>query len=45
MVSRGFCPNCGAPIYSANSSWRGMVFIRASSLDDPDMVTLQMVEL
>ena len=42
MVSRGFCPDCGAPILSRNAAMPGMVFVRASSLDDPDLVTPQM---
>jgi len=36
-VSRGFCPNCGSAIYSKNSGMPGMVFLRASSLDDPEV--------
>lgn len=43
IVSRHFCPNCGCAIHSTNSAMPGMVFIRASSLDDPDIVTPQMV--
>lgn len=39
MVSRGFCPSCGSPIYSRNSGMPGMVFVRASSLDSPDAFT------
>lgn len=39
IVSRGFCPDCGSPVYSVNSGWDGMAFIRASSLDDPNAVT------
>lgn len=42
-VSRGFCPTCGSPVYSTNSSMQGMVFVRASSLDDPNVFTPQMV--
>jgi hypothetical protein len=34
MVSRGFCPNCGSAIYSTNAGMPGVVFVRASSLDD-----------
>lgn len=37
VVSRGFCPTCGAAIYSTNSAMPGMVFPRASSLDDPSI--------
>ena len=36
QVSRGFCPECGSAVYSRNSGMPGMVFVRASSLDDPD---------
>jgi hypothetical protein len=43
IVSRGFCPVCGSPIYSANSAMRGMLFLRASSLDDPEVFKPQMV--
>ena len=35
MVSRGFCPECGSAIVSKNSGMHGLVFVRASSLDDP----------
>ena len=37
MIRRGFCPNCGSAIYSTNSGVAGMAFIRASSLDDPEV--------
>ncbi len=43
MVSRGFCPTCGSPVYSRNSGIPGVVFVRASSLDDPDVFQPQMV--
>ncbi len=43
MVSRGFCPTCGSPVYSRNSGMPGVVFVRASSLDDPDIFHPQMV--
>ena len=42
-VSRGFCPTCGSAIYSTNSSMPGMVFVRASSLDDLEVFTPQVV--
>jgi hypothetical protein len=35
IVSRGFCPNCGSALYSKNDGVPGVVFPRASSLDDP----------
>lgn len=43
IVSRGFCPTCGSPVYSRNSGMAGMVFPRASVLDDPDAITPQMI--
>ena len=36
-VSRGFCPTCGSPVFSRNSGVPGMVFIRASSLDQAEV--------
>jgi hypothetical protein len=42
IVSRGFCPNCGSAIFSRNAAMPGMLFIRVSSLDDPDAVEPQM---
>ena len=42
IVSRGFCPTCGAAVYSRNAGMPGLVFPRASSLDDPDLVSPQM---
>ncbi len=43
VVSRGFCANCGSAILSRNSAMTGMAFLRASSLDDPNSVTPQMI--
>lgn len=43
IVTRHFCPACGSPVHSTNDAMPGMVFLRASSLDDPDAVTPQMV--
>ena len=42
VVSRGFCPTCGCPILSRNDAMPGMVFLRASTLDDLDAVEPQM---
>ena len=42
IVSRNFCPNCGSPVFSTNAGMPGMIFPRASSLDDPDLVKPQM---
>ena len=43
MVSRGFCPNCGSAVYSTNAGMPGLVFVRASSLDDPNEFKPQMI--
>lgn len=42
IVARHFCPTCGSPVYSTNEGMPGLVFPRASCLDDPDAVTPQM---
>ena len=42
-ISRGFCPTCGSAVFSRNSGMPGMVFIRASSLDDPEVFRPQMI--
>ncbi|MDE5457256.1 aldehyde-activating protein [Bradyrhizobium sp. CSA112] len=43
IISRGFCGTCGSPIYSKNSGMPGVVFPRASVLDDPEIAKPQMV--
>jgi hypothetical protein len=43
IVSRAFCPKCGAPLYSLNDAMPGLMFIRASSLDDLEVFKPQMV--
>lgn len=43
MVSRAFCPDCGSALFSRNAAMPGMLFLRASSLDDPDRVQPAMV--
>jgi hypothetical protein len=43
IVRRAFCPTCGAPLYSRNDAMPEMIFIRASSLDDPEVFKPQMV--
>jgi len=42
IVSRAFCPACGAPVYSTNSAMPQLVFIRASSLNDPEVFVPRM---
>ncbi len=43
IVSRGFCPTCGAPVLSKNSGMSALVFLRASSLDDLEVAKPQFV--
>jgi len=43
IVSRFFCSACGSPVYSTNSGMPGMTFLRASSLDDPEVFTANMI--
>ena len=43
MVHRGFCPHCGSALYSTNDGMPGVVFVRASSLDDLEVFKPQMV--
>jgi len=34
MISRGFCPKCGAPLFGISTSLPGVIGIKAGSLDD-----------
>jgi hypothetical protein len=43
VISRGFCPTCGSAILSRNSGFPNLVFVRASSMDDPESITPSMV--
>jgi hypothetical protein len=43
IVSRAFCPICGAPVYSLNAAMPDVIFLRASSLDDPEIFKPQMI--
>lgn len=43
IVKRGFCGTCGSPVYSKNSAMPGVVFPRASVLDDPEIAKPQMI--
>ncbi len=42
LISRHFCPTCGAPLFSRNSAMVDMIFLRASSLDDVEVFQPQM---
>lgn len=37
-ISRGFCGNCGSMIYSKSSGKPGALFLRVSTLDEPDTI-------
>lgn len=43
LVTRAFCPRCGSPVYSTNAANPDALFIRVSSLDDPEAFTPQMI--
>lgn len=43
IVGRRFCPTCGCAVYSVNSGMAGLVFLRASSLDDPEVFKPQVI--
>jgi hypothetical protein len=40
---RAFCPTCGSGVYARNGGMPGLVFLRASALDDPDLFSPQMI--
>lgn len=42
IVTRHFCPICGAAVFSTNAAMPGLVFLRASSLDDLEVFKPQM---
>jgi hypothetical protein len=43
VITRHFCPTCGAALFSTNSGMPGLMFLRASSLDDQEVFKPQMV--
>jgi hypothetical protein len=43
VVSRKFCPTCGAAVFSTNSGMPGFAFVRASSLDDLNAIAPSVV--
>ena len=36
-VRRGFCTECGSPVYNENLAMPDLAFLHASSLDDPEI--------
>jgi hypothetical protein len=37
-ITREFCPECGSPLFTRGQSCPGMVFIKAGSLDTPELI-------
>jgi hypothetical protein len=37
LMSRRFCPHCGTPLFSEAQSRPHLVFVRAGTLDDPEL--------
>jgi hypothetical protein len=37
-MRRGFCPECGTPLFSLAESRPHLTFIRAGALDDPNLI-------
>lgn len=42
-VTRAFCPTCGIGIHSRNSKMQELIFLRASTPDDPNLFAPQMI--
>ena len=38
-VTRAFCAKCGSPLFSEPPAGRGMVVVKAGSMDDPSWLT------
>jgi len=43
VITRCFCGTCGSAVLSRNSAMPGVIFLRASSLDDPEVFKPQVV--
>jgi hypothetical protein len=41
VMQRGFCPQCGTPIFSMAESRPQLMVIRAGALDDPELLAPQ----
>lgn len=41
QIERGFCPDCGTPLFARLSRFPELIGIRAGSLDDPSWFTPQ----
>lgn len=42
-MRRGFCPECGTPVFSLAESRPHLTFIRAGALDDPSLIAPQAI--
>lgn len=42
IAVRCFCPNCGSGVFAKPPAMSAMIFIRASTLDDPNLFSPQM---
>jgi hypothetical protein len=42
-ATKGFCGNCGSPVYGGTSRFPEMIMIQAGSLDDPSAFKPQML--
>lgn len=42
-VTRNFCPNCGSLIFASNSGFPDMSFLKAGTLDDPEIFKPQFI--
>ncbi len=37
-ITREFCPNCGSPLFTRAEKYPDLVFLKAGSLDEPEVV-------
>jgi hypothetical protein len=38
-ISRAFCPNCGSPLFTSSPKHPDFIYVKAGSLDDPNLVS------
>jgi hypothetical protein len=43
VMRRGFCPECGTPLFSKSDARPNLVIVRAGALDDPNLIAPQAV--